>query len=47
MCPECEAQKEGEDQRCSGVGAAKIETGSNNADKVVNPGIFMFVILGK
>lgn len=45
MCPECEDQKEGEDQRCSGVGTATIETGSNNADMVVNPGIFMPVVL--
>lgn len=45
MCPECEAQKEGEDQRCSGVGAATTEIGSNNANVVMISEIFMFMIL--
>ena len=42
MCPVCEAQKEGEDQRGSTVGAATTDTGSRSASVVVTVEIFMF-----
>lgn len=43
MCPEREAQKEGEDQRCSIVGAATTDTGSSSANVVASVEIFMSV----
>jgi hypothetical protein len=44
VCPECEAQNDGEDQRCSIVGAATTDTGSNRAKVVVSVEVLIFLI---
>lgn len=43
-CPECEAQNDGDDQRCSSVGAALTEAENIIANVAVRVEIFMLVI---
>jgi hypothetical protein len=44
VCPECEAQNDGEDQRCSIVGAATTDTGSSSANVAVSVEVLILLI---